>query len=202
MVPYFPNDLKIADALYVTIQDKDPGPVATEADRGRGEEEALRPVVDFQAVFIPDAPSKAGLIIPQLAFHDINDVYLMGTNLWHSDTLIEMSRQYIHKAIITEGFSPDSSQEQVKLFVDTFAYVFGETPGFIEAVTFDSASLLFQALGTPGIRFKGQVKDEMLNLVDYPGVTGTTHFDYSGDAVKAPLVLKVEAGRFVEASQP
>jgi len=202
MVPYFPNDLKIVDALYVTIPDKAPGPVATAADRGRGEEEELKPVVDFQAVFIPDAPSKAGLIIPQLAFHDIDDVYLLGTNLWHSNTLIEMSRQYVQNAVITEGFSPDSSQIQVKRFVDTFAYVFGEAPGFIEAITFDSASLLFQALGTPGIRFKGQIKDEMLNLVDYPGVTGTTHFDYSGDAVKTPLVLKVEAGRFVEAGQP
>jgi len=202
MVPYFPNDLKSVDVLYVTIPEKAPGPVATLADRGRGEEEELKPVIDFQAVFIPDAPSKAGLIIPQLAFHDINDVYLLGTNLWHSKTLIEMSRQYVQNAVITEGFSPDSSQMQVKRFVDTFAYVFGEVPGFIEAVTFDSASLLFQALGTPGIRFKGQIKDEMLNLVDYPGVTGTTHFDYSGDAVKTPLVLKMEAGRFVQARQP
>jgi ABC-type branched-subunit amino acid transport system substrate-binding protein len=115
--------------------------------------------------------------------------------------LIEMSRQYIQNAVITEGFSADSSREPVQRFVDTFAYVFGETPGFIEAVTFDSANLLFQALGSPGIRFKGQVKDEMLNLVDYPGVTGTTHFDYSGDAVKTPLVLEVQAGRFVQAQQ-
>jgi ABC-type branched-subunit amino acid transport system substrate-binding protein len=202
MVPYFPHDLKIVDALYITIPDKAPGPMATAADRGRGEEEGPKPVVDFQAVFIPDAPSKAGLIIPQLAFHDIDDVYLLGTNLWHSNTLIEMSRQYVQNAVITEGFYPDSSQLQVKRFVDTFAYVFGEAPGFIEAVTFDSAGLLFQTLGTPGIRFKGQIRDEMLNLVDYPGVTGTTHFDYSGDAVKAPLVLKMEAGRFVQARQP
>ena len=202
MVPYFPNDLKVADDLFVTIPDKAPGPLATSADRGRGEEEELKPVVDFQAVFIPDAPSKAGLIIPQLAYHDVDDVYLLGTNLWHSNTLIEMSRQYIHNAIITEGFTPDSSRPQIKQFLDMYANVFGEAPGFIEAVTFDTANLLFHALGTPGIRFKGQVKDEMLNLVDYPGVTGTTHFDYSGDAVKAPVVLKVAAGRFVQAQQP
>ncbi len=202
MVPYFPHALKIVADLYVTIPDKAPGPVATAADRGRGAEEELQPVVDFQAIFIPDAPKKAGLIIPQLAYHDINDIYLMGTNLWHSKALIEMSRQYIQNAVITEGFSPDSSLPQVKGFVDTFAHVFGEVSGFIEAVTFDSANLLFHALGTPGIRFKGQVKDEMLNLVDYPGVTGTTHFDFSGDAIKAPLVLKVEAGRFVQVRQP
>jgi ABC-type branched-subunit amino acid transport system substrate-binding protein len=202
MVPYFPNALKIVRDLYVAIPDKAPGPVATDADRVRGEEKEVQPIVDFQAVFIPDAPSKAGLIIPQLAFHDVNDVYFLGTNLWHSKELIEMSRQYLQNAVITEGFAPGSSLTPVKRFVDTFAYAFGETPGFIEAVTYDSTSLLFHALGTPGIRFKEQVKDEMLNLVNYPGVTGTTHFDYSGDAVKAPFVLKVEAGRFVQVRYP
>jgi branched-chain amino acid transport system substrate-binding protein len=202
MVPYFPNDLKIVEDLYLTIPDKPPGPVATAADRGRGEYEEPRPVVDFQAIFIPDAPSKAGLIIPQLVYHDINDVYLLGTNLWHSDELIEMSRQYVQNAVITEGFAPDSSFAPANRFVDTFVHIFGETPGFIEAVTYDSARLLFQALGMPGLRFKSQVKDEMLNLVDYPGVTGTTHFDYSGDAIKAPFVLKVKAGRFVQVRQP
>ncbi|MEK6193136.1 MAG: ABC transporter substrate-binding protein, partial [Deltaproteobacteria bacterium] len=177
-------------------------PVAAATDRGRGAKEELQPIIDFQAIFIPDAPSKAGLIIPQLAFHDVNDIYLLGTNLWHSDTLIDMSRQYVQNAVITEGFSPESNLTTVKRFADTFVYAFGEVPGFIEAVTHDSASLLFHALGEPGIRFRDQIKDEMLNLVDYPGVTGTTHFDYSGDAIKAPFVLKVEKGRFVEARQP
>lgn len=202
IMPYFPNDLKMVDDLYLTIPDVAPGPVAAATDRGRGDKEELQPIIDFQAIFIPDAPSKAGLIIPQLAFHDVNDIYLLGTNLWHSDTLIDMSRQYVKNAVITEGFSPESNLTTVKRFADTFIYAFGEVPGFIEAVTHDSASLLFHALGQPGIRFKDQVKDEMLNLVDYPGVTGTTHFDYSGDAIKAPFVLKVEAGRFVEARQP
>ena len=202
MIPYFPNDLKTVDELYVSIEDNDPGPVATAADRGRGAEEELQPIVDFQAVFIPDAPSKAGLIIPQLAYHDINDVYLLGTNLWHSKDLIEMSRKYIQNAVISEGFFPGDTHTTVKLFVDSFGRVYGPPPGFIEAVTFDTANLLFKALGSPGIRFKGQVKDELLNLVDYPGVTGTTHFDYSGDAVKTPIVLRVEAGRFVQTSQP
>jgi outer membrane PBP1 activator LpoA protein len=40
-------------------------------------------VVDFDAVFIPDSSEKAGLIAPQLAFYDIDDVLLLGTNLWH-----------------------------------------------------------------------------------------------------------------------
>jgi len=203
MIPYFPNDLKAVDVLYKTLPDSPTGPVATIEDRGRsGREEEPQPIVDFQAVFIPDAPRKAGLIIPQLAYHDVDDVYLLGTNLWHSKTLIEMSRQYVQNAVITEGFSTDSSLKRVKRFVGTFENAFGEEPGFIEAVTYDSARLVFGTLGEPGIRFKDNVKDEMLNLVDYPGVTGTTHFDYSGDAIKKPYLLRVNKDRFVQVQRP
>jgi len=67
-------------------------------------QEKAEAIVDFDAVFIPDAPKKAGLIIPQLAFYDVTDTYLLGTNLWHSDSLIEMARQYVQDAIMPDSF--------------------------------------------------------------------------------------------------
>ncbi|MCG6911859.1 MAG: penicillin-binding protein activator [Deltaproteobacteria bacterium] len=200
VVPFFPRELKSIAVLYKTVPDTVLGPVATDEERSRNEE--AEPVVDFQAVFIPDAPGKAGLIIPQLAYHDVNDVYLLGTNLWHSTELLEMARRYVQGAVMTEGFSPNSGLVQVKRFVQAFEDAFGKSPGFIEAVTYDSADMVFQILGTPGIRFKNHVKDELLNLVNFPGVTGRTHFDYSGDAVKALFLLEVTGDSFVEARQP
>ncbi|MEA1969115.1 MAG: tRNA (adenosine(37)-N6)-dimethylallyltransferase MiaA, partial [Thermodesulfobacteriota bacterium] len=40
-------------------------------------------LIDFKAVFIPDAPSKVTLILPQLAYNDATGLYLLGTNIWH-----------------------------------------------------------------------------------------------------------------------
>ncbi len=94
-------------------------------DRGRREDEGPKAIVDFDAIFIPDAPAKAGLIVPQLAYYDIEDVYLLGTNLWHSPKMIEMARDYVQGAIMPDGFFPDSQnlrvREFVKLFEDTYA---------------------------------------------------------------------------------
>ena len=39
-------------------------------DRGRRDDEGPEAIVDFDAIFIPDAPAKAGLIVPQLAYYD------------------------------------------------------------------------------------------------------------------------------------
>jgi len=202
MAPIFPTGLKRVPDLYYQLPQAVTGPIASVENQSRNEEEEPIAIVDFNAVFIPDAPSKAGLIIPQLAFHDVDDVYLLGTNLWHTDNLIEMSRQYVQNAVITEGFSPKSDSDRVRQFVHIYENTFSEKPEYIEAVSYDSARLLFHILSRPGIHFKDHVKDEMLNVVDYPGVTGTTHFDYSGDVMKKPYLLRIKGNRFMPIQDP
>ena len=45
--------------------------------------EPLPPFVDFDALFIPDAHQTAGLIAPQLAFHEVQGVRLLGPATWN-----------------------------------------------------------------------------------------------------------------------
>jgi branched-chain amino acid transport system substrate-binding protein len=158
----------------------------------------MAPVVDFDAVFIPDAPQKTGLIIPQLAFHDIENIQLLGTNLWHSSKLIQMARPYIQNAIVPEGFFIESESPALQDFVSRFTAAFGEAPGFIEAVAYDCAMILFQLASKPEIRFRDSLKDELIHLTDFPGVTGLTSYDYSGEVIKKPFLLQVKGDKFVE----
>ena len=60
--------------------------------------------VDFDAVFIPDTYSMVGLIAPQLRFYGIEDVLLLGTNLWHSGHLMEMAGKYVQGALVPDAF--------------------------------------------------------------------------------------------------
>jgi branched-chain amino acid transport system substrate-binding protein len=142
------------------------------------------------------------LIIPQLAFYDIEDVLLIGTNLWHSGNLLKMSRQYVQGAVLPDGFFDSSSAPHAQAFSSTFERTFGTKPGFIEAVAYDSARIIFHALSNTDIHFKSRLKDELLNLVDYPGVTGETSFDYKGEALKKLYILKIKGDRFVEIQVP
>ncbi|MCK4988544.1 MAG: penicillin-binding protein activator, partial [Desulfobacterales bacterium] len=105
-------------------------------------EEEPEAIVDFDAIFIPDSPRTAGLIIPQLAFYDVKDIYLLGTNLWHSDALIEMATRYVQGAIMPDGFFAGSSAPVVQDFVRIFEETYQEKPGFIEAVLYDSAMMV------------------------------------------------------------
>lgn len=160
------------------------------------------PIVDFDAVFIPDAPDKAGLIIPQLAYYDVNDVQLLGTNLWHSDKLLDMAKYNIQGAVLPEGFFEHSRKDHVRRFVAEFKSLYGEGPGFIQAVAYDTAWILFDLVSLPDIRFRAQIKNALPVMPPFFGVTGTTMFDPSGEAIKEIYLLQVKSRRFEEIITP
>jgi ABC-type branched-subunit amino acid transport system substrate-binding protein len=165
------------------------------------EDEEPEAIVDFDAIFIPDSPRTAGLIIPQLAFYDVKDIYLLGTNVWHSDTLIKMAAKYVQGAIMPDGFFAESSAPAVQDFVQIFEETYQEKPGFIEAVVYDSAMMIFSVLNKPELRFKSELKNELLNMAGFSGITGPTYFDENGDAQKQLYLLRIKGRKFVELEQ-
>jgi ABC-type branched-subunit amino acid transport system substrate-binding protein len=166
--------------------------------RGQEEEEEPEPIIDFDAIFIPDSPGKAGQIVPQLAYYDIKDVYILGTNLWHSPSLIKIANQYVQGAVMPDGFFADSLSPRVQKFVKEFEETYQERPDFIEAIVYDSAMLLFNVVRQEQIKYRSEIRDELLSLDNFPGVTGLTRFDENGDAQKKLYLLRVKGKKFVE----
>jgi ABC-type branched-subunit amino acid transport system substrate-binding protein len=159
------------------------------------------PIVDFDAVFIPDAPNKAGLIIPQLLYYDVEDVYLLGTNLWHSEDLLRMTTQFSKGAIIPDGFFARSTRGTVQEFVDGYEDIYMQTPGFIDAVSYDTATILLNTVARPDIRFRSSINQALRRLKGFPGATGLTTFDDRGEAQKELFLLGIKRKRFVELNQ-
>ncbi len=168
-----------------------------EAEEAQKDEEP-EPIVDFDAVFIPDSPGKVGQIVPQLAYFDIKDVYLLGTNLWHSDSLIKIAHQYVQGAVMTDGFFAQSTRPRVQQFVKSYEETYQETPDFVAAVVYDSAMILCDVVSRPHIRYRTDIRDELLNLENFPGVTGNTRFDENGDVQKKMHLLRIKGKSFVE----
>jgi len=166
--------------------------------RGKNRHIKSKVIVDFDAIFIPDVPEKIALIAPQLAFYDIDDVLLLGTNLWHSDKLIQMAREYIQEAIMADVFYAEDSKKNVKEFIMSFEEFYGQSPGFIEALAYDAAMIAFQAASNPRVESRKDLRDELQNLRNFEGVTGFSSFKENGDAVKKLYLLQVQDNKFVE----
>ena len=162
------------------------------------EDDVPEPIIDFEAIFIPDSFDKIGLIAPQLIYHDVVDTLLLGTNLWHSDKLLEIAQGYVQGAIIPDGFFLDSPLEEVAKFVDNYTSVFGESPDYLAAQAYDVARVLAYAINDPSVRSRRTLMQTLKAFDPFPGVTGSFTFDETGDSEKELYLLTIEGNRFLQ----
>jgi len=154
--------------------------------------------LDIQALFIPDSPAKAAMIIPQIVFYDLNQLYLFGPNMWHTPTLFQASDLLTQGLIFADAFFPESDREPVKAFVHQFEDAYGEAPGFLEAITYDTAMMLFSAISVPNLKYRSDIRKALLNMPEMDGVTGPTRFSSERDAHKKLVPLQIKGGQFIE----
>jgi branched-chain amino acid transport system substrate-binding protein len=109
-----------------------------------------------------------------------------------------MARGYVRGAIVPDGFFVNSPSPRVQDFVNSYQEVFGSLPAFLEAQAYDAAWILFEAANKPGVRSRRTLKEAIMEVKDFPGVTGVTSFDETGDADKDLYLLRIERGRFVQ----
>lgn len=168
----------------------------------RSQEVEEAPVIDFDVLFIPDAPAMVGLILPQLVYHDVKDIHLAGTNLWHSRQLIDMARDFAQNAVLVDGFYKDSQSEVVRRFVDYYRDIHDTDPGLVEAFAFDTAHLIFTLMAQPDIRLRSDLRNALKQVHHMDGVTGPTAFDQNGDAIKTLCLLRIQRDGFIEITHP
>ncbi|MEN8212639.1 MAG: penicillin-binding protein activator, partial [Thermodesulfobacteriota bacterium] len=86
----------------VEPEDMESSPLDNQEDPKKEKEEKIE--IDFQALFIPDSPSIVNMMLPQLAYNDVKEIYLVGTNLWHHKSLLKDAKGYNKNAVISDGF--------------------------------------------------------------------------------------------------
>ncbi|MEA1935553.1 MAG: penicillin-binding protein activator [Thermodesulfobacteriota bacterium] len=160
--------------------------------------EKPEPIIGFDALFIPDSHSRVRMIVPQLAFYDVTGIQLLGTNSWNSLQLLEGESKYLEGAIFVDGFFQDSFYPDVRNFIDNFYVVYGREPDDLEALIYDAASIMVSALNKNNVEIRDDLKDNLLNLKNYPGITGKTSFSETGEVEKSLFVLMVKGKNFVQ----
>ena len=92
------------------------------SQRDKPPKDLLPPIVDFDALFIPDGPKAIGQIAPMLAYNDVNNVPLMvETNLWDTPQIIARGTKFVENALFVDDFfSEDSSPKSMKRFTAEF----------------------------------------------------------------------------------
>ncbi len=153
--------------------------------------EEPEPIIDFDAVFIPDNYEKAAMIAPQLVYYDVLDVMLLGTSLWQSQALIELAGDYVQGSLFPSGFFPDGSDPSVAAFTENYRVNFESEPGILAATGYDTINLVRTLLADGKIRTRRGFLRGLLQCGEYTGITGKMCFDAQGEVLKEPTLLTV-----------
>ena len=79
-----------------------------------------------------------------------------------------------------------------------FEKVYGSSPGIIEALAYDTAMMVFQTMRETATDSRRALKEALLGIDDFEGVTGRTGFAANGEAQKDLQMIRIERGRFVQ----
>jgi branched-chain amino acid transport system substrate-binding protein len=153
--------------------------------------ETTRGKANFDALFIPDYYNVVGLIIPYIFFFDLKGVTLIGTDGWNDPGLVEITGDFLVGSYFADAFTPNSNRSEVKQFVEDFISIFGREPGVLEAYGYDTIKMIQYLVKTQGIDDREEMKEALLSIREYRGVTGYTSIERNGDSTKDPMILTV-----------
>jgi branched-chain amino acid transport system substrate-binding protein len=154
------------------------------------------PLVDFEALFIPDSYSRVKMIVSQLNFYNVKGFKLLGTSLWHAPELLKNDTEYLDEAIFTDSFFADGFYAETTNFVDAYDVAYKRKPENIEALAFDTAGIIFSILENKNIKTRRELAAGLIQMENYNGVTGNIYFDSNRVAQKTPFILMVKGGKF------
>jgi ABC-type branched-subunit amino acid transport system substrate-binding protein len=167
--------------------------------------DALDPVIDFQAIFIPDFARNVKLVAPALAVEDVvtqtclpeevarirrstgrkdlEAVQLLGANTWGGDdTLFDTSPgapgRHIRCAIFVDGFFAGSARPATKAFVDAFAkkYPQVKAPSILEASAHDAIRMARDLIVDRRVQTREDLRDGLAAARGFKGATGDLSF--------------------------
>lgn len=156
------------------------------------------PVLDFDALYLPDAFRRVRMILPQLAFHDVRGVQLLGTSQWYVPEGIRKEMDYFEGSVLTAPFFAESSKRLVTDFTDTLFGATGREPDYREALAYDTARMLLGALRDKSVTDRRSLRDHLQRIEAFEGVTGWVNMTKTGEMQRGSFILKVEGKQIVD----
>ncbi len=114
--------------------------------RNKPPENLLPPIVEFEAVFIPDTPKTLGQLAPMLAYYDVKNVVLLGTNLWNRKELVQRASRHVEGAVFLDVFTDHDQNFSSTDFYNSYVNRYQSVPKLFEVQGYNAAQFIINAL--------------------------------------------------------
>jgi len=177
------------------------GQIVAELDYNGGDKDFKGQLTAIKAanpegVFVPGYYTDAALICIQAKEVGLN-VPLFGGDGWESEKLTEIGKDAVEGTYFSTHYSPEAGGPKAKAFVEAYKKKYnGKLPDAMAALGYDSAMILFDAIGRAGGTEGAKIRDALAATKDYDAVTGKITINAERDADKSAVILQVKGGKF------
>ena len=148
-----------------------------------------------EVVYIPGYYEEVGLIIKQARELGL-DVPVLGGDGYDSPKLLEIAnKDSLHDVYYTNHYSPMDDATEVVEFKAAFLDKYGKEADAFNALGYDLAKFLVDAIERAGEADSEKIKDALASTSDFKGVTGTLSIDELHNPVKAVTILELVDGQ-------
>lgn len=117
---------------------------------------------------------------------------------FHEPEVLKIARKAGEGVVFVQPYFDRNSPDAVtQRFVKDYEKTFGIEAGVYAAHGYDAMKVVIEAMKIAGTSANA-IRDALLSLKDFPGVTGKTTFVKGGDVIKPARVMTVTNGEFVD----
>jgi ABC-type branched-subunit amino acid transport system substrate-binding protein len=164
--------------------------------RSETPESLLPPIVDFDAVFIPDSAKALGQIAAMLSFNDVKGIKLLGTNIWNVPGLQKRAGNWTKDLLFVDSFVTSDAIFENSAFVRDYKALFNEEPGIFELQGYDSALVLRQLI-SQGYSSRETLNRALGGMHDIPGALSRLSMGPDHEIERPLVALTLENGQIV-----
>lgn len=193
----FSTEIKKLVGLYYLDTREDERKEWMEANKGKdkkGKKWKPYPIIDFEALFIPDSSDTVSIILLYLPYYDILTPIPLGVSGWNDAGLLNQAKKEAEGSIFLDIFSENSESPEVRYFVETFRLAFDESPDRYSAMGYDACNIIIKSI-EEGARSREEIKSSLLKINNYPGVTGRFNFNNEREIERNFVIFQVKNGK-------
>ncbi len=164
----------------------------TKKRNGRKISASLPPIIDFDAIFIPDSAKALGQIAPSLAYFDVTGAPLLGTTEWQSAQLFQRAGRHVVGAMFPGGINPATENQRQRKFLTDYQEAYQAAPDVLAAQAYEAMEILGSAIPRTGSVDRDQLAREISQMRNFQTALGKISFDETRVAQRELPIFTIE----------
>ena len=160
-------------------------------------ENLLEPIVDFDAIFIPDSGKVLGQAIAFLKSNDVQNLTYLGTNIWNTPDLARRAGTHSQHVYFVDSNSSQPESVTSDFYKKYFA-INQEEPGLLEAQTYESAKIVHDILSGFGSVSRESLASQLRSLGRKNGAYGEIRMNNSKEIERELSILTIDQGQIIK----